>query len=227
MAPTAWPFFKRRSTSYPPVRTALGTVYDGVLGIGLIQLFGINLAAGDTLLVATANDATVATGSIAVDIDGNALTVDANLASSTALRGMVHRYFAVTPIVGGTITAQSSSGGSTNFGMVASKVSGLTGVLNESKTGQFTTTQNPQTVGTAVYPFVGFHYGFVCTNGCTADTLGTWLNSYTAGQRDGGAAPLSLDMKEGFRVINGVAARTQIQLQTSRRSVAITCNYGQ
>ncbi len=226
-APTAWPFLKRRSTSYPPVRTALGSAVDG-LGTGMVQLAGVNVAAGEMVLVATANDAPLLTGPIAVDIDGNAFVQDAARSSSSLLHGTIHRYVAPAAIVGGTITAAGSLGASLWLGLVACKVAGLTGVLNEAQTNQYTSSVNPQTAATAVYPFQGFLWGLVCTNGSLVDALGTWQNSYSSGQRDGGpGGGLQIDLKEGFRITNGAPAQTKILLQTARRTVAITCNYGQ
>lgn len=218
--PTAWPFFERGGGAVSPARTALGTNVGA--SAPTLTLAGINLAVGDLLLVATVNNNALSATTVVVDVDLALLTQDSQESGASDLMVTINSRKILAAVVGGTITAEWTVDDPNQMALLAVKVSGLAGTLREEASTYFAYTANPDSGPTGPYT-PGFHWGVVGTLGKAADTLGTWQNLMTAGQR-AASVLLGVDLKEGWRMA-AVAARAQILLQSARKSVASVVYY--
>jgi hypothetical protein len=217
-APTSWPFFQRHGSG--PSRTPLGTALGA--SVTTVTIVGVNLAIGDLLLVGTVSDNCFSANTVEAYIDATLMTQDIVQANAlTTMLVSMNSLAIPAAIIGGTITASwAIADDPDNMAIVACKVSGLVGVLEEPRSATFNSTSVPDCGLTAVYAASGFHWGIVGTKGRSLDLLGAWQNSMVAGQRVSSAF-IAVDLKEGYRIpATPVAARTRIIGQTSRPSTA-------
>jgi len=220
-APTAWPFFKHGVAAAPASRTALGTAQGS--SASTLTLAGINLALNDLLLVGTVNNNAFSASDLEVDINGNMLSQDSKESGASDLLVTINAWKATVAIVGGTITVTWTVDDPDKMALVACKVSGLlAAALQAEASVYFATTTNPDSGLTGPFA-LGFHWGVVGTAGRAADTLGTWQNGMTAGQRVSTVA-VGVDLKEGWR-FSAAAARSQILGQSNRKSIAAVVFY--
>jgi hypothetical protein len=201
--------------------TQLGTANDPG-GLGAVDLSGVDVKVGELLLVAVCAESTF--GPNGVDINGIPLLLDLTQVGFT-IDATIWHWKATIPIVGGTITVNGNA--AVKVCMLATKFDGTNGIFKASaKTGSLPNTANPDSgLATLVGNLPQIHWGIIGTNGNGTDTLGTWQNGMTPGQRSGEAA-FSPQLKEGYRSPSPIVqARAQILGQTSRESEAMIAVY--
>jgi hypothetical protein len=225
-APTAWPFFKRGGVA-TPVRRVLGRNADAG-PLLTMTLGGINIAAGEFVIVATNNDNRSIAGFPVVDLNGNNLNVDASRSYVTHVV-TIQSWLPPGAIVGGTITATWPMS-PTNAAILGMAVSNLIGTRKANLNPVGAVTVNPDSGVTAAFVAANsYHCGVVGTVGNGADALGVWQNGMAAGQRvswPAAGVPPGVDLKEGYLIPAApVGAQAHIHNQTSRASLAQVVYY--
>lgn len=227
-SPAVRPFYNH--TRETIVRTPLGSV-SAVDGGGLVDLTlpALTLAATDTLIgLLEYNDPTLGAAP-ALSINGRALTQDVIRAF-----GVLSRKVSIwslpmngTPEAAQDLIADFSAGDlPTYIVLMAIKVAGLRQApapvdRTASAAGGPSTTQ-ASSVTAATSQAHEFLCGLIGTDGLPVDALGTWDPGWTAGQR----SPANADLKEGWRIVNAVAAyQARLTLATSRRYGGLIATY--
>lgn len=203
------------------IKTAIGTAFNN--SATSLSITGVNLNAGDLLLVAdNANDGGGGNPA-SLTINGTSLVNDL-IVINTNISTSIWRLKIAASIVGGTITA--SYGAAIPSSMIAVKFNNLFGTLLTSISAQFIATTAPDS-GLAILqtPEPQAQWLIIGTAGINTDALGTWQNIFGADMR-ASTTIIGSDLKESYNTPNPpIQARAAIVGQTNRESNALAVVY--
>lgn len=213
------PYLKRATVGGPPetiVYTPVGTAT--TLVATQTSLGGVNMAAGDTILCAVITDNAANVDTWAFELNGTPpIGGSFNTWNTGTWWLAVGAWFTGQAPLAGVLTVDwaGSAGFPTTSAMIVTKVSGLIAApLDKTAFGQGASGTQDSGFTAATAQAHEFCWGIIGTTGNSLDTLGAWQDGFTAGQR---AANVSCDLKEGYNIVNAIAARrARITGATSR-----------
>jgi hypothetical protein len=177
-------------------RTAKGAIADKTNQTTWTALSSVSMASGDYLLVGAVGDL------ISSGITWNGITVPLVGGNGGAnMYGLLVASGAAGNIV---VTFGAASGAHALF---ATSVSGLASSALDVSSGNNGTSTTPSDPGVTTNKAVEIFIGALYTNGPSGDAVGTWGNSWSAGQRAGtigSGATSNYTIQEGFKIVSAI-----------------------
>ena len=223
--PIVRPFFNRGPTGPPPdtiQRTALGTDTQFSAAVASLTIPGLSIPAGSTLMGALAFNNQVAVDDLTIGCGGATENGGVRLFGSGSTYLLRYFYFHMNqaPYSGDLVFDFSTSSGQPTVATAfAISVTGLLDApldRNKNAVG----TSGTQDSGLTAVTTQAHEYLLCCiatTGKNPTDTRGTWQAGVAAGQRCGGGTSATVDLKEGWAVVNATGTyRAQVTGATSK-----------
>lgn len=236
-SPMVRPFYNRAASAPAPpaiTRTVIGKdSRSSAGGVSIVGVAGVSLAVGDTVIMCLGHlgQPGGTTDAWQVSVDGDPCDLDLTNSFGDYV-AEIWSYRVPFALSGITIQVDYSTSINTPYSasVLIAKVTGLnqTFYLDKinSAAGGPSGTQDSGLTGVTTNG-AEFVQGMIVTNGVTADTIGTWQASLTAGQNGGSSSALRpLVVKEGFRITTVTGTqRAQVTGATSRTYAANVATY--
>lgn len=206
-------------------RTALGT--QKAANATSLTLTNVAVAVGETIIVAVGVSGASGASPTGVTWNGQALTL-ADASDQANVSTIAAIYYKKITTGGGTGSVVASFDIADDVALFALKHDTLAdspfdkGAANDDTTTTAADSGNTATTAQADE----FLVGAICTSGPTTDGVPTWLNSFTAGQRDGNFGGNNVTLNEGYHTVSSAAAyKAAATLATARDWASVIATF--